>query len=81
MDYSFCKLINDEDYVDITTIMSGFDCMCSLMTKVDMMGDNLVDGEYVVTGYDAEDDEGWIEIVIVVKDDCIHVVDPDDYFD
>lgn len=79
--YSFCKLITDEDYIDIIPIMNGFDCMCSLMTKVEMMGHNLVDGEYVVTAYDTETDDGWFETVVVVEDGCVEVVDVDDYFD
>lgn len=81
MNYSFCKLIADEKYFNVIEIMSGFDCTCSLMTKVEMMGHNLNDGDYAVMAFDEEYSEPEIEYVVVVEDGSIDVVEVEDYFD
>lgn len=80
MSYSFCKLVVDEEYFNVIEIMSGFDCTCSLMTKVEMMGHNLNDGDYAVMSFDEEYSEPEIEYVVVVEDGCIDVIEVEDYF-
>lgn len=81
MDYSFCKLIDDNDYFDIIPIMFGFDCICSLMTKVEMIGRNLTNGEYVISSFNEDTEDIQLEIVVIVEDGNIDVVDAKDYFD
>lgn len=80
MNYSFCKLLVDKDYFNIIEIMSGFDCTCSLMTKVEMMGHNLNDGDYAIMAFDEEYSEPEIECVVIVEDGCIDIVEVEDYF-
>ena len=80
MSYIFAKLIDNEDTFDFIEIMGGFDCKCSLMTKVEMMGHNLCFGDYVVIRLDDEE-EVEIDSVIIVDEEGIDVVDPEDYFD
>lgn len=81
MNYSFCKLLVDEDYFNIIEIMSEFDCTCSLMTKVEMIGHNLSDGDYAVMIFDEEYQEPEIEFVIVVEDGHIDTVEVESYFE
>lgn len=80
MSYIFAKLIDNEDTFDFIEIMGGFDCKCSLMTKVEMMGRNLFFGDYIVIRLDDEE-EVEIDSVIIVDEEGIDVVDPEDYFD
>lgn len=80
MSYIFAKLIDNEDTFDFIEIMGGFDCMCSLMTKVEMMGRNLCFGDYIVIRLDDEE-EFEIDSVIIVDEEGIDVIKPEDYFD
>ena len=70
MSYIFAKLIDNEDTFDFIEIMGGFDCKCSLMTKVEMMGRNLFFGDYIVIRLDDEE-EVEIDSVIIVDEEGI----------
>lgn len=81
MNYIFAKMIDNADTFDFIEIMSGFDCMCSLMTKVEMMGTNLCYGDYIVIQVDEQNEEVYVDYVVLVDEEGIEVIDSDDYFD
>lgn len=80
MIYSLCKFNTNDDYFDVIEIISGFDDMWNLMDKLDILQDNLSNGNYVITGYDVKSTEVELEFVFVVEDDCIKVFNPEEYF-
>lgn len=80
MDYCFCRLIEEDEYNTLVGIMDGFDCMCSLMTKVEMIGCNLKDGTYVAGFYNQDKEEVEVELVIFAEDGCVSAVEPENYF-
>lgn len=80
MTYSLCKFIIDDEYFNVIEVISGFDCMWSLMDKLDTLQDNLSNGDYVIVGYDVKNTETELELVFVVEDNCIKVFEPKDYF-
>ena len=81
MIYSIAKLMEDNNYCSVVDIMDGFYCMCSLMTKVSMIGENLPYGDYLVYNYDEETEEVNSEIVIIVDEEGIDFVDAEAYFE
>ena len=81
MNYCFLKTIDKNNYTSPVMIMSGFDCMCSLMTKIEMMGKNLVDGKYIISSFDEETQEVELEFIIIVEDGEFEIIDTKDCFD
>lgn len=80
MSYSFCKLIVDEEYFDVIEIMSDFDCMCSIVTKIEMIGKNLSNGDYIIVAYSEEFEGIQFELVVIAEDNNIKFVEVEDYF-
>lgn len=55
--YSYDVTEFHENYVDeveLHEILTGFDCMCKLETKLEMLGDNLCEDVYLIIGIDEE---------------------------
>lgn len=55
--YSFEVTLTDDncvDKVELKEILTGFNCMCALETKLEMLGNNLVEDTYLIIGYDEE---------------------------
>lgn len=69
MEYTLCKVLINEEDIELVDIMDGFDCMCKLMTKLEMIGDNLSMGEYAVLSYDYEEDTEDVELMFTVCED------------
>ena len=80
MIYSLCKFITNDDYFDVIEFISGFDCIWKLVDKLDMLQDNLSNGNYIITSYDEKSTKTELELVFVVEDNCIKVFNPEDYF-
>lgn len=71
-------VMNSKNKVDI--ILDDFDCICSLMTKLDMLGDNLAYGDYII-GYVDEDDTFNIECFYVVDEYGRAMYEPEEYLE
>lgn len=55
--YSFEVIEAHENFieeVEVREILTGFNCMCELRTKLEMLGDNLVEDTYLIIGFDEE---------------------------
>ena len=73
MEYSLVRVLGDDEFVDV---MDSFDCMCSLMTKLEMIGRNLSMGDYAILSYDYELGEEEVELVIFVDEEgAVHICD------
>ena len=71
--------MNNKNKVDI--ILDGFDCICSLMTKLEMLGDNLAYGDYVIGYVDEDDDTFYIEYFYDVGEHGIAMYEPEEYLE